>query len=155
MQGDLFLLVNCGYDLDFRPHWEHLFPRGSDENPYLVAPTLRDWLISRCLKIRTVEGRRVLLHLNRAQAEYSRTCSRRNIVLKARQLGITTYIAARFFIETIMRPGTLTVQIAHNISGVATAAQDTTKGAADTQTAARALSEMAAELQNLVGRFRF
>ena len=28
-----------------------------------------------------------------------------------------------------------TVQIAHNISGVATAAQDTTKGAADTQTA--------------------
>jgi phage terminase large subunit-like protein len=114
MQGDLFLLVNCGYDLDFRPHWEHLFPRVSDENPYLVAPTLRDWLISRCLKIRTVEGRRVLLHLNRAQAEYSRTCSRRNIVLKARQLGMTTYIAARFFIETIMRPGTLTVQIAHN-----------------------------------------
>jgi hypothetical protein len=114
MQGDLFLLVNCGYDLDFRPHWEHLFPRVSDENPYLVAPTLRDWLISRCLKIRTVEGRRVLLHLNPAQAEYSRTCSRRNIVLKARQLGMTTYIAARFFIETIMRPGTLTVQIAHN-----------------------------------------
>jgi methyl-accepting chemotaxis protein len=48
-----------------------------------------------------------------------------------------------------------TVQIAHNISGVATAAQDTTKGAADTQLAARSLSEMAAELQNLVGRFRF
>jgi methyl-accepting chemotaxis protein len=48
-----------------------------------------------------------------------------------------------------------TVQIAHNISGVATAAQDTTKGAADTQVAARALSEMASELQNLVGRFRF
>ena len=48
-----------------------------------------------------------------------------------------------------------TVQIAHNISGVATAAQDTTRGAADTQVAARALSEMAAELQNLVGRFRF
>ena len=40
MQGDLFLLVNCGYDLDFRPHWEHLFPRASEENPYLVAPTL-------------------------------------------------------------------------------------------------------------------
>jgi methyl-accepting chemotaxis protein len=38
---------------------------------------------------------------------------------------------------------------------VATAAQDTTRGAADTQIAARALSEMAAELQNLVGRFRF
>ena len=46
-------------------------------------------------------------------------------------------------------------EIAHNIAGVATAAQDTTQGAADTQTAARALSEMASELQNLVGRFRF
>ncbi len=48
-----------------------------------------------------------------------------------------------------------TTDIAHNIAGVATAAQDTTRGAADTQVAARALSEMAAELQNLVGRFRF
>ena len=47
-----------------------------------------------------------------------------------------------------------TGEIAHNIGGVATAAQDTTRGAADTQTAARALSEMAAELQNLVGKFR-
>jgi methyl-accepting chemotaxis protein len=47
-----------------------------------------------------------------------------------------------------------TGEIAHNIAGVAMAAQDTTRGAADTQTAARALSEMAAELQTLVGRFR-
>ena len=44
--------------------------------------------------------------------------------------------------------------IANNIAGVATAAQDTTRGAADTQTAARSLSEMASELQTLVGRFR-
>ena len=54
------------------------------------------------------------LKLNRAQQEYSRKCSKRNIVLKARQLGITTYIAARFFIQTITQPGTLTVQVAHS-----------------------------------------
>jgi hypothetical protein len=35
-------------------------------------------------------------------------------VLKARQLGITTYIAARYFLQTITRPGTLTVQVAHS-----------------------------------------
>ena len=35
-------------------------------------------------------------------------------MLKARQVGITTYIAARFFIQTITRPGTLTVQVAHS-----------------------------------------
>jgi hypothetical protein len=35
-------------------------------------------------------------------------------VLKARQVGITTYVAARFFIQTITHPGTLTVQVAHS-----------------------------------------
>jgi hypothetical protein len=51
---------------------------------------------------------------NRAQREYAGCCTRRNIVLKARQLGITTYVAARFFVQTITRPGTLTVQVAHD-----------------------------------------
>ncbi len=35
-------------------------------------------------------------------------------MLKARQLGMTTYIAARFFIQTITQPGTTAVQVAHN-----------------------------------------
>jgi hypothetical protein len=52
--------------------------------------------------------------LNRAQAEYSRACTKKNIVLKARQVGITTYIAGRFFIQTISRRGTLSVQVAHD-----------------------------------------
>jgi hypothetical protein len=37
-----------------------------------------------------------------------------NIVLKARQMGITTWIAARFFLRTITTPGTLTLLVAHN-----------------------------------------
>ncbi|MCC6536847.1 MAG: hypothetical protein IT162_04810 [Bryobacterales bacterium] len=44
--------------------------------------------------------------------------------------------------------------IAQNISDVANAAKETTRGANDTQTAAHALSRMATELQNLVGRFQ-
>ncbi len=35
-------------------------------------------------------------------------------MLKARQLGVTTYVAARFFINTITREGTLSVQVAHD-----------------------------------------
>jgi hypothetical protein len=112
MQGDLFLLVNCGYDLDFQPRWGHLRQREEAGTPQLW--TLRDWLISHCLKIRNRDGRLILLKPNRAQREYASKCRRRNIVLKARQLGITTYVAARYFVETIMRPGTLTVQVAHN-----------------------------------------
>lgn len=44
-------------------------------------------------------------------------------------------------------------EIATNISGVATAAQSTTKGATDTQSAAKALSGMAVQLEALVTRF--
>ena len=76
--------------------------------------TVRDVLIRSLLKIRVKKGGVHYLKLNRAQREYSARCSRRNIVLKARQVGITTYIAARFFIQTITRPGTLTVQVAHS-----------------------------------------
>jgi hypothetical protein len=76
--------------------------------------TLRDVLIRKLLKIRVKKGGIRYLKLNRAQIEYSRRCTKRNIVLKARQVGITTYVAARFFIQTITRPGTLTVQVAHS-----------------------------------------
>jgi hypothetical protein len=74
---------------------------------------VRDVLIRSLLKIRVKKGGVHYLKLNRAQKEYSRTCGKRNIILKARQVGITTYLAARFFIQTITKPGTLTVQVAH------------------------------------------
>jgi hypothetical protein len=80
----------------------------------LDGDTVRDLLISNMLKIRLKRKGIGWLQLNQAQREYSQTCSKRNIVLKARQLGITTYIAARYFIQTITRPGTLTVQVAHS-----------------------------------------
>ena len=96
--SDLYLLEQFGPLLDRRVGEE----------------TVRDLLISGLLKIRPKHGGVRLMKLNRAQEEYSRRCGKRNIVLKARQLGITTYVAARYFIQTITRPGTLTVQVAHN-----------------------------------------
>ena len=45
-------------------------------------------------------------------------------------------------------------EIAENITGVATAAQNTTKGAGDTLEAAKGLTEMASQLQQLVDRFK-
>jgi len=55
----------------------------------------------------------VALRPNRVQAEFERRRGQRNIVLKARQMGVSTWIAARFFLKTITRPGTLTVEVAH------------------------------------------
>ncbi len=79
------------------------------------GPTERDYFIERFLRIRTKMTSRDVFRLNRVQREYSWVCSRektrKNIVLKARQVGITTYIAARFFVQTIAQPGTLTLQV--------------------------------------------
>src|SRR5579872_1577920 len=66
------------------------------------------------LKIRDRDGKLLPLRANRAQQELARDPNPRKIVLKARQLGLTTYIAARFFLRTLTRPGTLTVQVAHD-----------------------------------------
>ncbi|HUS20247.1 MAG TPA: hypothetical protein VMZ25_11415, partial [Terriglobales bacterium] len=76
--------------------------------------TLRDGLAAALLRIRDKTGRLVRLKANRAQREFSRTCRGRNIVLKARQMGITTWVAARFFLATITRRGTLSVLVAHD-----------------------------------------
>ncbi|MFZ0774598.1 MAG: terminase [Candidatus Sulfotelmatobacter sp.] len=84
----------------------------------LDGQRVRDVTIEEWLKIRVKEGGIKPLLLNRAQREYSQRCSKQNIVLKARQVGITTYIAARFFLQTITHPGILAVQVAHSLESV-------------------------------------
>lgn len=74
-----------------------------------------DALVPVFLSIRDREGRLVRLMPNPAQQQYARGRSERNIILKARQVGMTTYIAARFFFATIRQPGTVTLQVAHSL----------------------------------------
>jgi len=110
---DLSLLKALGMDLDFRPARALLkgrreFPIGEE-----FTPQMRDYLIAGLLRVRSKEKGLVRLVPNRAQLEYAERSTRRDIVLKARQLGITSYIAARFFVETITQPGTMSVQVAH------------------------------------------
>jgi hypothetical protein len=65
------------------------------------------------LRIRDRAGRSVPLVPNTAQREYERRRGLRNIVLKARQMGISTWVTGRLFLKTITQQGTLTVQVAH------------------------------------------
>jgi hypothetical protein len=65
------------------------------------------------LRVRTREGWTAPLKANAAQREFERRRGERNIVLKARQMGMTTWAAARFFLKTITQPGTLTLEVAH------------------------------------------
>ena len=70
--------------------------------------------IEHCLKIRGKDKHVNHVHFNRVQREVDCRAGKRNIVLKARQVGITTYVAARFFLRTMLQPGTLSVQVAHD-----------------------------------------
>ena len=70
-------------------------------------------LAEHLLRVRTREGWTAPLKANAAQRAFEQWRGERNIVLKARQMGLTTWAAARFFLKTITRPGTLTLEVAH------------------------------------------
>ncbi|HTV05172.1 MAG TPA: hypothetical protein VME86_07365 [Acidobacteriaceae bacterium] len=70
-------------------------------------------LMEGLVRVRDRWGQNVKLIPNRAQLEFERRRGQRNIVLKARQMGISTWVSGRFFLKTITKPGTLTVQVAH------------------------------------------
>jgi hypothetical protein len=79
----------------------------------LSGATVGMLLAARLLRVRTRDGRVAALRANAAQWEFERRRGSNNIILKARQMGLTTWAAARFFLRTIARPGTLTLQVAH------------------------------------------
>ena len=64
------------------------------------------------LRVRDRAGVVRPLVANRAQREFALRRGRQNIVLKARQMGMTTWVAGRFFLKTITSPGVMTVQVA-------------------------------------------
>ena len=103
------LLIKFGHELDKD---ERRFDIEEGGRKHQVAA--REFMMRKWLKIRNKSGRLQGLRVNAVQREYAKTAAKRNTVLKARQLGITTYVAARFFLNCITRPGTLCVQVAHD-----------------------------------------
>jgi Terminase RNaseH-like domain len=110
---ELERLLELGERLDLES-WRQGSWRSGPKPGEIWKPTCRDAWIEETLKIRPKVGRPIPFQLNPVQRQYSRTCGKRNIVLKARQVGITSYIAARFFVQTITRGGTLTMQVARD-----------------------------------------
>jgi hypothetical protein len=85
-----------------------------DQRPAsLCGQTVGMALIEKLLQVRTREGQTASLRANPAQEAFERRRGKQNIVLKARQMGLTTWAAARFFLKTITHPGTLTLEVAH------------------------------------------
>jgi hypothetical protein len=100
MDGDLEELLKLGRLLD-------------EPTETLEGKTAGVFLAEALLKVRTRTGTFAPLRPNRAQREFEKRRGRANIVLKARQMGISTWVAGRFFLKTITQPGTLSVQVAH------------------------------------------
>ncbi len=93
-------LIRFGRILDHRPTSLH-------------GDTVAMALAARLLRVRTRDGINAPLQPNPAQRAFELRRGPRNIVLKARQMGLTTWAAARFFLRTITQPGTLTLEVAH------------------------------------------
>ena len=70
-------------------------------------------LAARLLRVRDRNGCLRPLLANPAQRSFEARRGRRNIVLKARQMGMTTWVAGRFFLKTMTGRGVLSVQVAH------------------------------------------
>jgi hypothetical protein len=92
--------------LDYGPKLKTNRPNQAGELPAV-------WMARKLLLIRDRTGKIQPLEANRVQRQFEEERGEKNIVLKARQMGITTWIAARFFLKTITLPGTLTVLCAH------------------------------------------
>ena len=99
-EADLAELLRLGKILDERPH----ALRGKSVSAFLAEALLR---------VRSRSGEMEPLVANRVQAEFERRRGQRNIVLKARQMGISTWVSGRLFLKTATIPGTLSVQVAH------------------------------------------
>jgi hypothetical protein len=69
-------------------------------------------LARQLLRIRDRSGQESALIANPVQARFECERGHHNIVVKARQMGITTWVAGRFFLKTITARGVLTVQVA-------------------------------------------
>jgi hypothetical protein len=74
--------------------------------------TFATQLAREVLKVRDRNGNEVPLLANAIQLRFERERGPRNIVVKARQMGMTTWVAGRFFLKTITARGVLTVQVA-------------------------------------------
>jgi len=73
----------------------------------------RAWIEAN-LQLRTKDLRVIPFKLNAVQQDYYRHGTRRDIILKPRQLGFTSLISGLFFADTVLQPNTVSAMVAHD-----------------------------------------
>jgi hypothetical protein len=74
---------------------------------------MRAWIETH-LWIRDKRRQLIPLHLNESQADYHAHATQWDVILKARQIGFTTLICARYFADCLLRSNTVSVIVAHD-----------------------------------------
>lgn len=75
----------------------------------------KEWRIDNLYKIRNKEGKLIKFVRNRAQKHYGENKWYRNLILKSRQLGFTTYEAIDSLDDVLFTPNMDALMIAHNL----------------------------------------
>jgi hypothetical protein len=97
------------YSLDELLKFGRCFDKSLEETN---GETTSIYLAHQLLRIRDRTGIESALVANTVQDKFESNRKTQNIVVKARQMGMTTWVAGRFFLKTITAPGVLTVQVA-------------------------------------------
>jgi len=75
----------------------------------------KEWRINHLYSIRDKEGKLIQFKKNRAQEHYSKNYWYRNLILKSRQLGFTTFEAIDTLDDVLFTPNMDALMIAHNL----------------------------------------
>lgn len=75
----------------------------------------KEWRINNLYKIRNKEGQLIKFRQNRAQKHFGDSVWHRNLILKSRQLGFTTYEAIDSLDDVLFTPNMDALMIAHNL----------------------------------------
>lgn len=102
-------MKKIAYDLDRLLHFGNIL---GSRRLHLHEEPASIWLARDLLRVRDRSGNEIPLEANAAQLRFEQERGQHNIVLKARQMGVTTWVAARFFLKTITKRGVLSVQVA-------------------------------------------
>jgi hypothetical protein len=100
--------------------------RGRESFEQLMAQQLLRWredprlFIERFCYIRDKQRQTVPLLFNPAQDDYYRHLTHRDLILKPRQVGFTTFNCARFLADTLLHGNTYSAIVAHNIESTET-----------------------------------
>jgi len=86
-------------------HVEGIIARRQDPRPWIEANL---WVRTKTQEIKP-------LLFNAAQIDYYQHRTRRDVILKPRQLGFTTEVCALFFADCLLRPHTCSVLVAHDL----------------------------------------